>query len=410
MVAVLLASVGLAQKKIIVLGSSTAYGYGASVPDSAWVARLQASFRKNTADGVDTVIDNRAMPGFVTYKGMPSDYTMPANRTNPAWAPDPLRNVTWVLSQNPRPDVVLLSYPSNDANLTPDYQEKETMDNLRLMFSDLSAAGIHCYVTSTQPRNDMTDLQRTELRELRDSIVATFGLYSIVFWDDLATTDGLNMLRPEVNSGDGIHPNDYGHRLLFQKVQAKNIFRGISDAALPLSLRDWQAVPGNNAIRLQWRTLHEVPGTSFDIQRKSGSGSFQSLWTVNATGQDALYSWTDPSPFGGTSQYRLKITEPGVTLYSSILTVVNEKNRQLTTSLYADGALLHIQINSNREQPATLSIITMSGALAGQQFFALSRGMNSLSMPVSRLASGSYILKVTLPDGSLSTGAFAIRK
>jgi lysophospholipase L1-like esterase len=226
----LIASSSFAQKRIVVLGSSTAAGNGASV-DSAWVARLQASFRKNTSDGVDTVIDNRAYPGYVTYKGLPTDYPMPADRTQ--WPPDPIRNVTWVLSQNPKPDIVILSYVSNDVNLYPNYSKKETMDNLRLMYQNYTAAGIRCFVTSTQPRNDMSDVQRIMLRELRDSITNSFKLNSIVFWDDLVTNDGLNRLRDQVNSGDGIHPNNLGHRLLFEKVQAKNIFLNVSEAPPP---------------------------------------------------------------------------------------------------------------------------------------------------------------------------------
>src|SRR5438309_5222513 len=52
----LLSAQALAQKKIVILGSSTAAGNGASTYDSSWARRLYFEFNKNTSDGVDTTI------------------------------------------------------------------------------------------------------------------------------------------------------------------------------------------------------------------------------------------------------------------------------------------------------------------------------------------------------------------
>src|SRR3954463_9651933 len=81
-----------AQKKIVILGSSTAAGNGSSVGDSCWAGRLQAYYQKNKTDGIDTVITNLAYPGYVTYQVMPTDFVLPANRTS--WPQDTYRNVT----------------------------------------------------------------------------------------------------------------------------------------------------------------------------------------------------------------------------------------------------------------------------------------------------------------------------
>src|SRR5689334_18302519 len=110
------------QKKLTVLGSSTAAGNGASVIDSSWVGRLQASFRKNMSDGIDTPINNRAVPGYVTYQSLPTGYPTPPARP----LPDPNANITYVLSEVPKPDVVIINYPTND--IVSDYTPKEMMD------------------------------------------------------------------------------------------------------------------------------------------------------------------------------------------------------------------------------------------------------------------------------------------
>src|SRR6188472_2069681 len=121
----LIFSTSLAQK-VTVLGSSTAEGTGASVPDSSWVGRLRISFNKNPLDGKDTTINNRAKGGNVTYHSLPT-----GSHTDGRPDPDPLRNVTYVLNDLPRANVVIINYPTND--IVSGYNPKEMMDNLRLM-------------------------------------------------------------------------------------------------------------------------------------------------------------------------------------------------------------------------------------------------------------------------------------
>lgn len=397
----LTASISFAQKKIAILGSSTAAGYGASDISFSWVGRLQASFRKNTADGIDTVIDNRAQAGYVTYKSLPSDYPVPAGRPSP----DPLRNVTYVLNDNPRADVVIINYPTND--IVSDYNPKEMMDNLRLMFEQFNANGIRCYISTSQPRNiNTSDAQRTILRKLVDSIINNFGNYGINFWDDLVTNDGQNRLRPEVDA-DGIHPNDLGHQLLFQRVQAKNIFS--TGSPLPVILKDWQASPENSSVKIKWSTAQEEPNTLFELQRSANAKDFQTLFQINGTGQNADYSWTDASPLSGKNFYRLKISEPGKITYSRIIPVVNDK-KQLLINMYADASLLHLQLNGNSNQTAVLAIINYSGATVKKQTLTLTGFNITITIPISELPSGEYFLQITTAGGVTATERFARMK
>jgi len=59
-------------KRLVVIGSSTAAGSGASTYDSCWVRRISYQY-KNQQMVVDTV-HNLALPGYDTYHGMPSSY------------------------------------------------------------------------------------------------------------------------------------------------------------------------------------------------------------------------------------------------------------------------------------------------------------------------------------------------
>jgi lysophospholipase L1-like esterase len=388
-------------KKVTVLGSSTAFGTGASPIDSGWVGKLRAYFNQNSADGLDTLVDNRALGGYTTYHSMPTGYFVPDRPT-----PDPLRNVTFVLNDPVKPDIVIINYPTNDiANY---YTPKEMMDNLRLMSNELKAKGITTYITTTQPRNSVDPPQRTLLRQLVDSIQNNFGLLSINFWDDLVTNDGQNMIRPELAEPDGTHVNNLGHQLLFERVQAKNIFGLTGNAPLPLTLKNWQVSVENSGVKLNWNTTTEDPGTLFEIQRSSNGTIFQTLAIIKGTGGDANYSWTDISPLSGKSFYRLKILESSKQIYSRIVSIVNDQS-QLISSFYVDGSQIHLQFNKNRSQSASLSIISYSGAIVKKR--TVSTGTNSvITVPVSDLPSGNYFLKIITSDGLTSVERFTILK
>ena len=195
-----------AQKKVVIMGSSTAVGSGASSYQLSWAGRLEGSFNQNTTDGIDTTFYNIAASGYNTYQELPSGYTPPMGRP----APDPLYNVTKALSYNP--DVVIINLPSNDVGAG--FSITETMDNFRLMYSNISASGAKCFITTTQPRNDYSLSQRQALLNMKDSIINQFGFFAVNFWDDLVTSDGLNMLRDDRRDPlRAIHPNDLGHDL-----------------------------------------------------------------------------------------------------------------------------------------------------------------------------------------------------
>jgi lysophospholipase L1-like esterase len=387
------------QKKVTVLGSSTAAGTGASVPDSSWVGKLRLGFSKNPSDGKDTIVNNRAVGGYVTYKSLPTGYAHPIDRPDP----DPGTNVTYVLNDLPRADVVIINYPTND--IASGYTAKEMMDNLRLMYQQFAQNGIRCYITTSQPRN-LSDDQKIILRQLVDSIQLNFMAFSINFWDDIAATDG--SIKPEVNSGDGIHVNDLGHRLLFQRVQQKNIF-GTANAPLPITIKNWQATLENKSVKLSWSTAFEEGNTYFEIQRSMDGNNFQTLYRKGGVGRESNYSWTDLSPFNGKNFYRLKIIEAGKTSYSRIIPIINDVTK-LITSLYTDGSQLYVQLNANRDQSVAIAVINFSGSVVKQQSLKLNGPNTATKISISEFASGHYYVRVTTSNGSSAVERFVIMK
>lgn len=380
----------MAQKTIVIMGSSSALGAGATTGDSSWAGRLTKYYQQNTTDGVDTTVVNIALFGAVTYQEMPAGF-VPTVANRPS--PDPAHNVTLALSYNP--DIVIINLPSNDiVNLVfPDPTVPEIMSNFRLMYNTITATGAKCFITTTQPRNDIDPsthfYQRQELRDLRDSIIMEFGIHSINVWDDLVSTDGLYSLRDDVRDpASQYHLNNTGHRYVFQEVVARNIFT--VDATLPVSLTDFRAAFQNGAVAISWRAAHEEAGTRYELQRSTDGSRYQSIFSQNASNA-AEYNYADQQP-AAQNFYRLKIVEPGQTSYSRVLVVNQPAAAMSKVFLQASG--LHLSIGSRGVQPVQLRIINTAGTVLVREDKTLQPGDNQLVLPVSRLAAGAYFVQV----------------
>lgn len=200
---------------IVVLGSSTAAGSGPSAPDSAWVNRYRKYLQQiNPANQVT----NLAQGGTTTYHIMPDWFSAPSGR--------PQRNTAKNVSQAIRlnADAIIVNMPSNDA--ANGFSVAEHLHNFRAIVATADSAGIPVWTCTTQPRNfNATKWQVQE--DVRDSILQIFGARAIDFWTGLPSAN--NGILPGFDSGDGVHLNDAGHRLLFKRVLGKNIVSQLLD-------------------------------------------------------------------------------------------------------------------------------------------------------------------------------------
>ena len=375
-------SMAIAQTSIVVLGSSTAEGTGASPADSAWVNRFRSSFQVNKTDGRDTIVTNLAKGGYTSYKLMPTDYVPPAGKPTP----DPERNVTMALSLHPQ--IIIINLPSNDA--ASGFTPKEYMDNLRFMFNTIRNAGVKAFITTTQPRA-LAMGQRLDLLHLVDSIENNFGDFAINFWDTLVSADEQYVLRADVNYGDGIHVNNLGHRYLFQQAVAANVFS--SDVALPISIHDFTARVMKTQVQLHWQAeVSELPVT-FELQRGTGTENFISIGVRPGVQTIGSYSYEDLHPKNGQNKYRLRITEAGRTTFSKILTA-NYKASMLIADLYSTPTTLNAKILVDRMKDATVSIISSSGQTLLKQKLTASSSLSTVALPIGNFPAGRYIFDV----------------
>lgn len=393
------------QKVIVAMGSSTTMGAAATSNDSSWVGRLQAAFRKNTNQAdPDTIIYKVGAYGFNTYNVMPTGWVSPiANRPSV----DPANNITVAMSYHP--DAVIINLPSNDvANLaqpwiSPPYTLKETMDNFRVLYQFVISSGASCYITTTQPRNDLDATQRQMQKQLEDSIRNNFGYYSINFWDDLVTQDGNNALRDEVRhlgyADSQFHLNNYGHFLLYQKLKLKELFP--LNAPLPTKLTAFSGQFQNNSVLLEWATADEQASSLFELQRSSNNRQYNTLHKQNGNGvSQGLYKWTDLHPLPGKSFYRLQIKEPGKTWYSNIISINNSNKEILIDRLTVAANALVVDLSCLKKAPVLIQLTNINGAVLQSKNVILSPPQTTIQLPIDNLATGEYFFSVIPGSGN----------
>lgn len=375
------------------IGSSTIAGQGAFPPDSAWINRFRHYYQNEL--GIVDAVHNLGWPGSSCYRGMPSSYTPPSGREGP----DPANNVTRAVTllggmAIPANGVIIVNYPTNKYI---EYSIAEIMQCLQVIYDSATRLGNKCYITTSQPRTDVgfnTPAMKRKLADIKDSIINRFTVANTLnFWDGMYNPADTTIL-PLYSAGDNIHFNNAGHRELFERVKAKNVF-GI---LLPVKLQQFSAIAQDKKVALKWIAEHDDPDGSFTVQRSQNGQDFASLQQlpVNKQTGNHTYTFTDNTPLPGTSYYRLAIRERNHTSYSKTVVIKNALPALIIKRLYPVPAnkRLQLEIIANKSQPVTIDIINNSGIPLQRFTRTISNGTNYLTIPVIQLPAGMYFMRI----------------
>lgn len=399
-------SVSAQNMRLVGMGSSTVAGSGVSTPDSAWMRRF-SHYYKNQLGLADTV-HNIGWPGSSCYRGMPSSYTPPPMREGPF----PTDNVTRAVNllsgmAIPANGVIIVNYPTNGYI---DYSIAEIMFCLQVIYDSATRLGNRCFITTTQPRTDggfNTSAMKRKLADIKDSIINRFTIANTLnFWDGMYNPADTSIL-PMYANGDNIHFNNAGHRELFERVRAKNVF-GIT---LPVKLHQFSATLQDKKVSLQWQADHDDPLGSFAVQRSQNGQDFELLQQLPVNNQMGLhsYSFTDQSPLPGNSYYRLAVRERERTYYSKTVTIKNALPALAVQRIYPVPAdkKLQLEIVAAQAQPVTIDVLNSSGILLQRFTRSAGNGINYLSVPVVQLPGGLYFVRINGAHGESFTRSFS---
>lgn len=378
-IAMLLPILSPAQKKykVVVLGSSSAYGIGASVPDSSWVGRTKAYYK--SLHQLDTVI-NLAVPGSFSDSGV--------------------KLLSQALSYDP--DLVLVSFPSND--IVADLGIPHYMRNLRKMYNTVTAAGKKCYISTTQPRDDQYN--EYTLKVARDSIVKEFPSNYMQFYDPLVAP-GSYAINP-LYSVEGTHPNDAGHRLLFQAVLAAQV---IPSTPLPLVLTDFSGNRTDQGVMLSWSASNTDSDLNFFIERSTDGTTYGSIYQVKATSDGVLrrYSFTDQNPPASRTSYRIRAVMDGNNItYSNVLNFDVPVTSLTIEKVYISGLDITTAIGIPKDETFRLAIFNTGGIPIQRQSYTGRAPVVTLHIPMIALPAGIYYLEIATSDGQRAIKAFTV--
>ncbi len=194
------------------------------------------------------------------------------------------------------------------------------------------------------------------------------------------------------------------------------IATGLSDPAvvtityspLPVKLVSFNVLKHEMFAFLTWSTTEEVNSDLFEIERSSDTKNWAPIGKVSSIGESKVlveYSFVDNQPLNGLNYYRMKmIDKDGTFAYSRIRSL--EFNRAaLKLNLHPNPAsdILFVKDAEGHavawDKVKDVSIVNTQGAVV----YKLTSPVSSDGIKVSGLATGIYVVKIKLADGTLST-------
>jgi len=179
------------------------------------------------------------------------------------------------------------------------------------------------------------------------------------------------------------------------------------DAALPIELLNFSGELNENKSQLYWSTSHESNNSFFTIERSLDGQRFEKIGQIASQGNSSYsqaYNFIDDQPtLGKKNYYRLSQTD--FDGRSNIVgdVVVLEPIAEFHISVQPnpiEGDLINIALSTLNNQELELRLFDLNGRLISYQQRTITRGLNTLKIPVADLNRGVYFLR-TVIDGNI---------
>ncbi|MEI6184700.1 MAG: GEVED domain-containing protein, partial [Bacteroidota bacterium] len=190
--------------------------------------------------------------------------------------------------------------------------------------------------------------------------------------------------------------------LMFDDI---NIIQG----TLPVKMIQFKGEKVNTKNVLTWITTKEINNKGFEVQRSFNGVDFNSIGFVSSAGENGNsngnldYKFTDNQTPAGNNYYRLKqIDINGKESISEIVMIKGEKiNKIEFTEIYPNPAKdkLSLILTSPGTQNLNIVLTDVSGRIIKEEKLLANEGNNQLSINVSSLQSGTYIIKAYCNNG-----------
>jgi len=166
---------------------------------------------------------------------------------------------------------------------------------------------------------------------------------------------------------------------------------------VPVSLKYFSGVHNSDGNKLSWSTATEVNLAYFVIQRSTDGKTFSALDKVAASGNKSgsNYAYLDAANASGKVYYRLQMVDKqGNIAYSNVVAITLNSGISFTVYPNPVRNIMSLRVNNDKSETVTVQVIDLLGKVLTQQQAQLNAGTNTLSLNVSSLASGSYVVVI----------------
>lgn len=181
-----------------------------------------------------------------------------------------------------------------------------------------------------------------------------------------------------------------------------NIALGGINGSLPVTFSSYNVKCNDKGVLLTWTTASEQNSDRFEIQRSVNGIDWKVVGSVSGAVNSAdtrSYQYLDISG-GGASQFRIRqVDRDGRYVYTSTRTT-NCKISLFDVTLYPVPAkdMLTVVIKSDQAIRTDLQIVDINGRIVNRTVTQINKGNNNITLNVSQLPGGEYMLTSSDPS------------
>lgn len=180
---------------------------------------------------------------------------------------------------------------------------------------------------------------------------------------------------------------------------------GFHSNPLPLELLSFEGYVQKEGNLLKWQTNAEENLSHFEIQVSTDLISFKTIGEEVSKGDEntiQTYEFIDYSAQTGISYYRLKMVFfDQIIEYSNLISLNREKALDLNIFPNPAQSNLEFEFSSSLNESVSIHVLDATGRYIQVQDAELLIGYNRLSMDVSNLPNGMYILELQMENRNL---------
>lgn len=182
-------------------------------------------------------------------------------------------------------------------------------------------------------------------------------------------------------------------------INSRSILIGDCGSALPITLVDLKAVPGEDHVMLLWTTASELNNKEFVVERSADGTTFEDLGSIPGAGTSSVpldYAYKDDSPVNGLGYYRLRqIDHDGSWTWSDIVVAGRASG---ATSVFVTSLGSGAWWIGGSEEPLRWTLLDM----AGRQLSTGTIGVDGGPLSVANAAQQLHLLRIEDGGGMIS--------